>query len=60
MQQTSRLEASLAEVRALVGAEVASLEPGSYVAVVDQSPEVVLGVASARQEASYHVVLGKW
>jgi len=59
-QQTSRLEASLADVQTLAGAGFSLLEPGSYVAVVEQSPEVVLGVASARQEASYHVILGKW
>jgi len=59
-QQTSRLEASLAEVQALAGAGFSPLEPGSYVAVVDQSPEVVLGAASAHLEASYHVILGKW
>ena len=36
------------------------LKPGSYLAIVDRSPEVVLGVSSAREEASLHVVLGKW
>jgi hypothetical protein len=53
-QQASLLEASLA------GASRPPLEPGSYVAVVAKSPEVVLGVAAAREEASYHVILGKW
>lgn len=38
----------------------AVLTPGSYVAIVQQSPEVVLGTPSARQEASFHVILGKW
>jgi len=28
--------------------------------VVEKSPEVVPGVASAREEAGYHVILGKW
>jgi hypothetical protein len=60
-QQSSRLEAALAEVRAVAGASLPPpLEPGSYVAVVEKSPEVVLGIASAHEEAGYHVILGKW
>lgn len=80
-QQTSRLEASLAEIPALArekrrkqdseatkereppappAGDLSPLEPGSYVAVVEKSPEVVPGVASAREEAGYHVILGKW
>lgn len=53
-QNTGRLERSLA------GAGLGSLAPGSYVAVVQQSPEVVLGTPVARQEASFHVIFGKW
>jgi len=34
--------------------------PRSYVAVVEQSPEVPLGVSSAEEEESYHVVFGRW
>jgi len=34
--------------------------PRSYVAVVEQSPEVALGVPSAEEEESYHVVFGEW
>ncbi len=59
-QQTSRLEASLAGLPAPGGPNRSPLEPGSYVAVVEKSPEVVPGVASAREEASYHVILGRW
>jgi len=51
---TGLLEMSLATVR------TQPLEPGSYLAIVDRSPEVVLGVSSAREEASLHVVLGNW
>ena len=36
------------------------LVPGSYVAVVRSSPEVSLGVDSAREEDSFHVIRGKW
>ncbi|MFH1268491.1 MAG: hypothetical protein ABIK89_22440, partial [Planctomycetota bacterium] len=53
-QRTSLLEMSLLE------AQAAKLEPGSYVAVVERSPEVVTGTASAREEAGLHVVLGTW
>jgi len=35
-------------------------QPRSYVAVVEQSPEVALGVPSAEEEESYHVVFGRW
>jgi hypothetical protein len=37
-----------------------SLEPRTFVAVVEQSPEVVVGLDSAREEASLHVVVGNW
>jgi len=36
------------------------LKPGTYVATVDESPEVATGVPSARQEAGYHVILGEF
>ena len=36
------------------------LEPGGYVALVDRSPEVELGVASAREVAGFHLVLGRY
>ncbi len=36
------------------------LAPRTFVAIVDRSPEVVLGVESAREEASLHVVAGHW
>ena len=59
-QQTSRLEVSLADLRAQVAANPPLLEPGSYVAIVRESPEVVLGISSASEESSYHVILGRW
>ena len=37
-----------------------SLEPRTFVAIVERSPEVVLGLDSAREEASLHVVVGQW
>ena len=35
-------------------------QPGSYVATVEESPEVATGIPSARQEAGYHVILGEF
>jgi len=59
-QRTSRLERELAKLGAPSGAKVSLLEPGSYVAVVRRSPEVVLGTPAAQEEESYHVILGNW
>jgi hypothetical protein len=39
---------------------VDNMPPGSYAALVDRSPEVVLGVSSPREEPSSHVILGQW
>ena len=36
------------------------MPPRSYVAIVESSPEVELGTPSARQEESFHVIVGKW
>jgi hypothetical protein len=36
------------------------LNPRSYVAIVESSSETPLGFESAREEASLHVVLGRW
>ena len=51
---TGRLEAALHDARS------ARLEPGGYAAVVERSPEVVLGTDSAREEGSLHVILGNF
>jgi hypothetical protein len=53
-QRSGLLETSLSAARAAV------LEPGSYAAVVERSPEVVVGSPSAREEAGFHVILGTW
>jgi hypothetical protein len=53
-QATGLLERSLALARSL------NLRPQSYVAIVDRSPEVVLGTPAAREEAGLHVILGNW
>jgi len=36
------------------------LEPGSYLAIVERSPEVVLGTPAAGEEAGFHLVYGTW
>ncbi len=36
------------------------LKPRSYIAIVEQSPEVPLGTKSAKQESSFHVIQGSW
>jgi hypothetical protein len=36
------------------------LQPGSYVALVDRSPEVVFGVPAPHEEPSSHVIFGNW
>jgi hypothetical protein len=50
-QSTGRLE----QMRTLN-----SLPPGSYMAVVERPPEVVLGVPAPREEPSSHVIIGNW
>ena len=34
------------------------LPPHGYLAIVDHSPEVELGIAAARETASFHVICG--
>jgi hypothetical protein len=63
----SRLERTLAmlpgggaENSATFGDGDALPKPGTYVALVSRLPEVELGLESAREEASYHVIVGEW
>jgi hypothetical protein len=35
-------------------------QPRSYVAIVDRSPEMSFGLVSVREEAGFHVIVGKW
>ncbi len=46
--------------RTLLSENKLQLEPNSYVAVVPSSPEVPLGVARLREQASLHVIEGHW
>lgn len=59
-QRTGRLEKTLASLAVHTGRSTSVLEPGSYAAVVEDSPEVKLGSPSAREEVSYHAIFGRW
>ncbi|MEE8452285.1 MAG: hypothetical protein V3R99_10235 [Thermoguttaceae bacterium] len=60
-QSTGRLERGIGSIGTSSSYdEMSPYEPRSYVAIVESSPEVVLGVASATEESGYHVILGKW
>jgi hypothetical protein len=59
-QATGLLETALAAPTAISSSGEEALRPGSYVAVVEQSPEVDLGYAKARLQAGFHVILGRW
>lgn len=54
---SSILERSLREI---VSPSADTLPPRGYIALVKQSPEVPLGVAKAKYEASIHVIVGRW
>ncbi len=55
-QRTGLLETGITE--ALVTDTY--LRPGGYVALVEQSPEVVLGHTAVRVEEGWHVLAGRW
>ncbi len=57
-QNTSVLERTIREAGEQLKND--KLPVRSYVAVVESSPEVELGAAAAREEASIHIVVGKW
>jgi hypothetical protein len=54
-----KFDAGLLE-RSLSLAAYTPLEPRSYVAITQTAPEVPLISGSAREEASFHVVTGRW
>jgi hypothetical protein len=60
LQATGRLEVSLGAVMAMQPGNPALLAPGSYVALVDRSPEVVMGLESVKEEDSLHIIYGRW
>jgi hypothetical protein len=50
----------LANLAGLDGGPALQLPPRSYVAFTETGPEVVTGIPRAREEASFHVVIGQW
>jgi hypothetical protein len=58
--RTSRMESAVAVVCGQAGGPTECLEPGSYVAVVERSPEVELGVMGVKEEPGTHLVIGAW
>jgi hypothetical protein len=61
-QPEPRTASSLMEqqLRRLQNVKDDTLAPGSYVAILHSLPEIPLGIAGAREEASFHVVEGKF
>jgi hypothetical protein len=57
-QQTSLMEAGLTGAFEAIGAQLP--EPRSYVAIVDRPPDVTIGVDSAVERQSLHVIYGIW
>jgi hypothetical protein len=51
---------ALNQVASGFGTAPAGLAPRSYLAIVDRSPEADYGVASVEEEASLHVIVGRW
>jgi hypothetical protein len=58
MMEAGMLERSLGET--LTAAELRQLPPRSYLALVERSPEFELGLDSATDESSLHVIYGRW
>ncbi|HXT59577.1 MAG TPA: hypothetical protein VN699_13130 [Pirellulales bacterium] len=54
------LTGALNQVFPSFGAAPAGLVPRSYLAIVERSPDADYGVASVEEEASLHVVAGRW
>jgi hypothetical protein len=51
---------ALAKLAGLSGMPPLQLPPRSYVAITKTGPEVELGLPGAREEASFHVIVGQW
>jgi hypothetical protein len=51
---------SITSLAGLNGAPALALAPRSYVAVTEKGPEVELGVSTAQEEASFHLIQGKY
>jgi len=56
--ETGSLERALDET--LRAASLGELPTRSYIAIVERSPEFELGLDSATEESSYHIIYGRW
>jgi hypothetical protein len=54
---TSILERGLRNIGNL---KLDAMRPRSYIAIVRRSPNAALGIAAVAEEASFHIVTGKW
>jgi hypothetical protein len=57
---TNAVNERLAELAGLSGQPPLNLPPRSYVAITKTGPEVELGMRGAKEEASFHVMIGQW
>ncbi|MEX2310616.1 MAG: hypothetical protein WD738_23820 [Pirellulales bacterium] len=57
---TSLANEVLAELAGLAGRPALALAPRSYVASTAAGPEVEHGLRGAKEEASFHVIVGQW
>lgn len=57
-QNTSLMEQSIHALRQKLLQN--QLPPKSYVAIVKTSPMMEIGTPSAHEEASFHIILGRW
>ncbi len=59
-QGTSLLDLSLRRCEGAAAGPVIGLSPGSFLALVEQADPALLGVATAEEVGSLHVIEGKW
>jgi hypothetical protein len=51
---------ALTNLAGLGGQPALDLPPRTYVAITELGPEVEVGISYAKEEASFHVIVGKW
>ena len=51
---------ALINLAGLGGQPALALPPRTYVAITETGPEVETGISYAKEEASFHVIMGKW
>ncbi|HEX3599073.1 MAG TPA: hypothetical protein VHU84_02960, partial [Lacipirellulaceae bacterium] len=51
---------ALNNLAGLAGQPALELPPRTYVAFTEKGPEVEMGVPNGKEEASFHVIEGKW